>query len=309
MSSFFIDSVDKPLSLGALALGSFDGVHLGHQKLIGIAQKESELLSLPSAVLSFFPHPKSFFSTPDKPFFQIYSNEQNIKELKSFGVDHVLFKKFDKICSDMTAFEFLEYIYSKLKFETLVVGFDFRFGKNRDAGLEALKKWSIENQVKLKVVNKIECEDQKISSTRIKEFLFKPDLDKVKQSLARPYKISGLVYADQGLGRKIGFPTLNLKLDLNTAICRGVYSSFVHFNQKKYKALSNIGLRPTVSNNQTSLALETHILDLKDIEIESGDFIEVEFLKFIRPEKKFATIAELRDQIEADIASVKVKID
>lgn len=305
MSPFFIDSIDAPVSLGALALGSFDGAHLGHQKLFEAVREASFKSGKPSAVLSFSPHPKSFFSSPKVPFLKVHSMEQNTIQIKRLGVDEVFFKKFDQICSEMTAAEFLNYVFSKLKFEKLVVGFDFRLGKSRNGGIEDLKLWCHEKSIELIVVPRFSIGADKISSTRLKKALLCGDLKEAAACLGRPYSTVGTVYADQGLGEKIGFPTLNLRLDLNTAISYGVYSSTLHFNGKKHHGLSNVGVRPTVSKGQRFLVLETHLLDFEGLELRSGDLVEVEFTSYIRPEKKFANIEELKSQIALDVARVK----
>ena len=305
MSSFFIDSIDKPVLVGALAVGSFDGAHLGHQRLFEAVYKESLGLAKPSAILSFSPHPKSFFSTVKAPFLKIHSLEQNTIQIKRFGIDKVFFKKFDQACSEMSAPIFLDYVFSKINFAKLIVGFDFRFGKSRCGGLDELKNWCLNKNIELIVVPKIDHSDEKISSTRLKKALLAGNLKEASDFLGRAYSTIGAVYSDQGLGRKIGFPTINLKLDLNTAISYGVYSSVLHFKGKKYFGLSNVGLRPTVAKGQDFLALETHVLDSKGLQIEPGDLIEVEFITYIRPEKKFANLEELRSQIKEDVTHVK----
>lgn len=309
MSPFYIDSTSEQQSVGALALGSFDGVHLGHQELLKRALELSRLGGLRSAALSFSPNPKSFFSTPTKPFFQIYDPHQNFTEMLSCGIDSVFIKNFDDECSRMSADEFLNFVFARLKFTHLVVGFDFRLGKDRRGGQRNLHDWCDQNKVELCVVRAQEKFGEKISSTKIKKLLLAGEVGKASDLIGRPHFYQGEVRSDQGLGTKIGFPTLNIELGLNTAIAHGVYTSVLSLNEKMYFGLSNIGMRPTVFESAPHLVLETHILDPQNVEVGPGDLVKVEIKRFMRPEKKFVSIAELKSQIEADVATARGLVD
>jgi len=302
MSSFYLDQTSQKQSVGAMALGSFDGVHLGHRALLVEAMGVSQKKGLKSAALCFSPNPKSYFASEEKPFFQIYSLTQNVDEVLSLGIDAVYIKKFDNSCSQMKADGFLDFVFEKVQFEDLVVGFDFKFGKDRSGDHQSLKAWCVKNSVDLHIVNEQSKDEKKISSTHIKKLLQSAKLEEVKALLGRDHYYRGEVRSDQGLGQKIGFPTLNVVLALETAIAHGVYISVLESGGNTYFGLSNIGTRPTVSQTAPNLVLETHILDSTDVQVGPGDKVKVKLKKFIRPEKKFANIEELKSQIAQDVA-------
>ena len=304
MTVIFLDSMVERQSVGALALGSFDGVHLGHKKLLGVLSQEARKAEGPTAVLTFSPHPKDFFSSSERLFYQIYNSEQNFFELSQSGAELVFVKDFDQACSALSAQAFLDLVWSKLSFSALVVGFDFQFGKGKSGGAEDLKNWCQKYGVKLLVVAEHSQSDSKVSSTRIKKALSRGQVKEASDLLGAPYRLIGEVRSDQGLGRRIGYPTVNILLSLNTAIAHGVYASKLTHKDKVFFGVSNIGLRPTVVNQADSLTLETHILLEKGggaISVAPGDQIEVQLQHFLRPEKKFVNLEELRLQIKEDV--------
>jgi len=305
MSSNILDTTTEKQSVGALALGSFDGVHRGHIELLKKACSIAKNTGTKAATLSFSPNPKDFFSKPEKPFKQIYSLEQNLKEIKSAGIDVTFIKNFDEECSQMSAFEFLDFVFSKVDFKNLVVGFDFKLGKDRSGGQKNLQDWCAKNKIQLYVVSAELENNKKISSTLIKSHLLKGEIEKAVALLGRGHSYHGKVRSDQGLGKKIGFPTLNIPLNLNTAISHGVYVSILRSGEKTYFGLSNVGVRPTVFESASNLVLETHILSSENVKIVSGDTIAVELKNFLRAEQKFANIDELKAQIALDIVTAQ----
>jgi riboflavin kinase/FMN adenylyltransferase len=305
MSSFYLDTTIEKQSVGALALGSFDGVHLGHLELLHKSVQISKNLGLRAAALSFSPSPKRYFSNLKNPFLQIYCLDQNIHEIENSGIEAVFIKKFDEDCSLMSAESFLEFVFSKVHFHSLVVGFDFKFGKGRSGGHQKLQDWCDKNKIELYIVAAKRQDNEKISSTRIKNHLIKGEVEKAADLLGRGHSYIGKVRSDQGLGKKIGFPTLNIPLILDTAIAHGVYVSILKSKNKTYFGLSNIGVRPTVFQTASSLVLETHILSSENVEVASGDIVDVQLKKFLRAEQKFASIEQLKDQISKDIVAAQ----
>ncbi len=304
MNEFNVESLSNSLKIGALALGNFDGVHLGHRELIKVCVKRSNQLGLEPGLLTFTPHPKRFFE-PDT-YSRIYEFKQNITIIKSLGILKVFVKTFDKECSEYSSGEFLDFIFKKIKFKTLVVGFDFKFGKNRSGSHDSLLKWCFKNSVELKVIPcQKDSKQEKISSTSIKKKLKKGFVDVASDLLGEDYFQSSIVFQDKGLGKKIGFPTINLKLDPKIAIFHGVYLTNCFFAEKSYRSISNIGFRPTISLNENKMVLESHILDSNCPETKNGDLFKVVFKKFIRHEQKFANIDELKSQIKTDIILTK----
>ncbi len=304
MSEINIEGRLNSFKIGALALGNFDGVHLGHRELIRVCVERSNKLGLESGLLTFAPHPRAFFK-PDT-YSRIYEFKQNIRIIKSLGVLKVFIKRFDKECSEYSSAEFLDFIFKKIKFKTLVVGFDFKFGKNKSGSHESLLKWCFKNFVELKVVEcRKDSKHEKISSTSIKKKLKKGLISTASGLLGGEYFQSSIVFQDKGLGKKIGFPTINLKLDPKITILHGVYLTDCFFAGKLYRAISNVGFRPTVFLSEDRMTLESHILDSNCPEIKNGDLFKVVFKEFIRNEQKFANIDELKTQIKADIMLAK----
>lgn len=305
MAPIFLEERDQIYSLGALALGNFDGVHLGHRRLIKKSALISKDLFLPSAVLTFAPHPKEFFQKEKGGFKRIYSLEQNSFLLKKLGTDLVFVHKFDLSCSELSAVDFLDQIFKRIKFKSLVVGFDFKLGKGRGGDAKTLQNWCLKRGLGFYVVEKQTLEGIKVSSTRIKEALSSGRLKEAAKMLGEPVHILGGVVKDQGIGKKIGFPTLNIKLPKNLALPKGVYQSEVFLKEKKYKSISNLGWRPTFHKEEKCLTLESHILE--PFKESDSDFskIRVNFLQYLRPEKAFSRKEYLIEQVQKDISLAK----
>ncbi len=299
MSQINVESLTGELKIGALALGNFDGVHLGHRSLLDEAVRLSKELRLESGALTFSPHPREYFSPTT--YSRVYSMTQNIMLMEELGCQNVFVKSFDEACSLLSAESFMDLIFENLKFKILVVGFDFKFGKNREGDEGALSKWCFKNGVALKVVPCKGINGEKISSTKIKSLLSKGLVDVAALYLGKKYFHSGSTFKDQGLGVKMGFPTINLKLDHKIKIKRGVYLTDCFVSEQKYKAISNIGFRPSVSSKSDRLTLESHILDTNFRGTQSEGLVRVDFKKFVRAEQKFSNIESLKAQIEEDI--------
>lgn len=307
MSVINLKAITDKLSIGALAIGNFDGVHLGHQGLLAVAVEESKKMYKDSGVLTFSPHPKEFFNP--EMYNRIFEQDQNYKLIQSFGVTNVLLQDFNQEVSALSAQEFLSSVFRKVEFKALVVGFDFKLGKERGGDHNDVQTWCDENNVLLNVVSCESFEGEKISSSRMKSFLLNGDVANASDLLGFPYSHKSLIKADQGLGRQMGFPTLNMHLSPDISIKRGVYSTTCIILNKRHQAISNIGFRPTVSGETTKLVLETHILDESFFKIEDGVEVEVVFGDFIRSEKKFVDINELKAQIQADVRVAKGLLD
>lgn len=299
MSEINVETLTGELRVGALALGSFDGVHLGHRELLSAAVERSNECGLGAGMLTFSPHPKAYFSPQE--YSRIYSFQQNVCIAKSLGISNIFVKSFDEPCSLLSAEDFMELIFEKIKFKTLIIGFDFKLGKNREGDELALLKWCKEKEINLQTILCKENAGIKISSTRIKENLNKGLVEEASSLLGEEYFHMGEAVRDQGLGRQIGFPTINLKLDHDTHILHGVYLTECVVGGAKYKAISNIGFRPTVTSKQDRLVLETHILDSSFNSLANGVKVKIVFKKFVRTEQKFANIEELKAQIGADV--------
>ena len=291
---------DKKLDIepSAAAIGNFDGVHLGHEKVLEEAKKLSREKKLPISVLTFDPHPREFFSS-EKNNFLLQTNTQKVETLRKHGIDNLINLQFDKNLSELQPEEFIERIlYKNLSLRHVFVGKDFKFGKNRKGDIYALKnigtKYNISvSSISLKTLNTVS-----ISSSKIRELLKSGNIIEANKLLGRPYKISGLVIEGDKRGRSINFPTANIKLGNLIMPAFGVYSVSVKgIENKIYNGIANIGRRPTV--NDRGVLLEVNIFDFNNNIY--GKEISVNLLNFIRKEKKFDGIESLKTQIKNDV--------
>ena len=286
-----------------ILIGNFDGLHLGHQKLFRLAKKYKKKYSSKIGVLTFEPMPKMFFNKELKNF-RISSFDQKIELLKKLKVDFVITKKFDKNFSKTKSTVFIEKIIGKrLKPRFIFVSNNFKFGNKREGNVNQLKKF--EPLCGYKVIKPIPLTINKkiVSSTLIRNYLRKGNLDKVNKLLNREWSISGKVQRGRQLGKKIGFPTANIDIKDYVLGNPGVYAVKIkkQTGNNYFHGIANLGYRPTF--NGKKLLLEVHIFNF------SGNlynkYLTVEFKKFIRKEKKFKNINQLRKQIKIDLLKAK----
>ena len=286
-----------------ILIGNFDGLHLGHQKLFQLARKYKIKYKCKVGVVTFDPIPKMFFNKQIKNY-RISNLNQKVTYLKRFGVDFVINKKFDKNFSKISYYDFIKNILSKkLRSKFIFVSNNFRFGHKREGNVLMLKKY--ENNFNYKVINPTPLKKNKkiVSSTIIRKLLENGKLSKANSFLKRNWEIEGKVQKGRMMGKKIGFPTCNIDIGNYVIAKPGVYAVKTKVNDKKkfYKGIANLGYRPTF--NQKKILLEVNIFNF------SGNLynknLSVEFLKFIRGEKKFKGISELKKQINKDIIEAK----
>ena len=276
-----------------LTIGNYDGIHLGHQDLINELLTKSKQKKLESAIMIFEPHPREFFTPKDAPS-RLTSLREKIEYFLSKNIDRVYVVKFDKKFANISGNHFISILKKQILAKVILVGEDFRFGSNREFGINDLIKSSIE----ISILKEIRKNNKRVSSTHIREALSNGDLNLAKSLLGRDYCISGkVVYGDQR-GREIGFPTANIHMFHNRPPIKGVFA--VKLNEKF--GVANLGTRPTVTGI-SKLLLEVHVLDFsKDL---YGQHVHITFLKKIRDEIKFESIEALKAQIKRDIISVK----
>ncbi len=294
----------KKLHRGSIILiGNFDGLHLGHQKLFQLAQTYKKKYNLKIGVVNFDPMPKMFFNKKLKNF-RLSNIDQKIKLLSNLKVDFVITKKFDKKFSKTKALNFISQILNKkLSSKFIFVSNNFRFGNKREGNVNLLKKY--EQLFNYKVVKPEPLIKSKkiVSSSLIRNLLEKGLLNKANNLLKRNWAIQGVVKKGRQIGKKIGFPTCNIDINDYVLAKPGVYAVRVlRKNSNKYlKGIANLGYRPTF--NQKKLLLEVHLFNF------SGNLynklLTVEFLKFIRKEKKFNNVNQLRAQIKKDLNIAK----
>ena len=284
-----------------VAIGNFDGVHLGHQKVLKEAKTMAKKLRLPFGVMTFEPMPVMFFNKKIKNH-RVNSLNQKKYYLKKLKLDFLIIVKFNKIFSSLTAEEFIENIlYKKINCKYVYISRNFKFGFKRRGNLKTLKFF--ENKFGYKsIITKPHKKDKKIiSSTMIRKKISSGKINEANKLLGRKWNIEGKVISGEKRGRKIGFPTCNLKLNNYVIPQPGVYAVKVNGNNFSKKGIANIGFRPTF--NGQSLLLETNIFGInKNL---YNKVINVHFKKFIRKEKKFQSIEELKKQIKIDIQKAK----
>ncbi|BBB14826.1 bifunctional flavokinase/ FAD synthetase [Candidatus Rickettsiella viridis] len=285
-----------------LTIGNFDGVHQGHKVIIRALQQQAKLLHLPSCVMLFEPHPQEFF-LQEKASARLMRLREKIKILKDLSVDRIVCLRFNKHLAGMSAETFVkEILVAKLGVRSLIVGDDFRFGKGRQGDFASLKKLGRQYGFEVHATPTVLFEGERIGSSRVRNALKEGDFSLAKQLLTRPFTLSGRVIQGDQRGRLLGFATANIALHRLVLPVSGVFMVRVHgLGEKPFNAVANCGRRPTV--NGLKDLLEIHLLDFNtDI---YGVCLEIEFLKKIREEKKFSSLEELKQQIEADVKWAK----
>ena len=286
-----------------ILIGNFDGLHLGHQKLFKLAEKFKKKYSLKIGVLTFEPMPKIFFNNHLNNF-RISNQKQKINLLKRFDVDFVIIKKFDNKFSKTKSISFIKNVLnSKLKAKFIFVSNNFRFGNKREGDVKQLIRY--ENFFDYKIIKPQPLSKNKkiVSSSIIRKLLQTGKLYKANKFLGRPWSIEGRVKKGRQLGKKIGFPTANIDIQDYVLAKPGVYAVKVKIQNslKTIKGIANLGYRPTF--NQRKLLLEVHLFNFsKNL---YNKYLTVSFIKFIRKEKKFKNIDQLKKQIKIDLIKAK----
>jgi riboflavin kinase/FMN adenylyltransferase len=286
---------------GVIAIGNFDGLHLGHQKVINEAKLKATKNKLPFGVMTFEPVPVMFFSKKTKDH-RINSLQQKKKQLKKLKLDFLLIIKFNKKFSSLTAEQFIyKIIYKRMKCKYLYVSKNFKFGFKRRGNINTLKKYEKQFNFKNIVTNPYKINKKTISSSCIRKKIRAGKIELINKLLNRNWCIEGKVIRGKKRGRKIGFPTCNVLLSSYVVPKLGVYAVKVKSGNINKDGVANIGYRPTFKGQ--SLLLETNIFGInKNL---YNKVIGVSFKKFIRPEKKFKNLAFLKEQIKLDIKQAK----
>ncbi|TCO79896.1 bifunctional riboflavin kinase/FAD synthetase [Marinisporobacter balticus] len=285
-----------------IALGSFDGVHMGHQALIVNLVENCKRKGLRSIVYTFKNHPRKLTSVSGAPK-KIISDKKKFEILAQLGVDYTVYIAFDDYQRNLAPENFIkEVLKDKLKMSYGIVGFDYHFGYKAKGDTTRLNDLKDKYGYDLMVVKAIKIQEEVVSSTKIREFIKDGNMGKVNLFLGRNYSITGEVVRGNGFGKEFGFPTANISVSEAYILPSiGVYITKTIVDNKCYYSVTNVGYNPTIGN--TSIRIETHILDFN--EELYGKEIEVIFFQKSRDESKFETIHELIDQIHKDIERVK----
>lgn len=281
-----------------LTLGTFDGVHKGHQKILKKLNSEAKKNKLKSIVLTFFPHPRSVLN-PISNLRLINTIKERTELFEKSGIDILITHPFDKNFSKLSPEKFVKSILvDKLNIKKILIGYDHRFGKNRAAGIEDLKKFGLKYDFQVIEISVKEQNNVSISSTKIRKSIEDGNIKKAKSYLGYNFSLEGLVIKGNAIGRTIGFPTANLKIkeDYKLIPKRGVYLINTFIDNKKVFGMMNIGVKPTIKVDKETV--EVNLFDWsKDL---YGETIKVFMLGYIRDEKKFNSLIELEDQIKID---------
>lgn len=281
-----------------MALGFFDGVHLGHQQLIRTAIEQARALGADSAVMSFENHPLTEIFPRYTPVL-ITNNTQKVEKIRALGIDYVFLEPFTQTLMCLSPRDFVkDFLLKKFNIKGLVVGFNYTFGYKGEGTAEDLERFGKEYGFEVTVVHPYLKEGVPVSSTLIRELLGRGDVDKAAKLLGEPYSITGVIRSGKKLGRRYKIPTANLQLSSKAYLPKnGVYFTRITVDGRTYDGLTNLGYNPTFDKHP--YAIETYIYDFdKDI---YGKTVRLEFLKYIRGDMKFENVDALFKQIRSDI--------
>ena len=302
-----LNQINNQLPKLSLTIGNFDGVHLAHQKIIEKTQEIAQKNNLSSALLSFEPHPISFLNKNKNDFnqdFRITNLANKINLLKKYSLDYIIILPFNNKLSSIEANNFIEEILiNKFNVKSLIIGYDFTFGKGREGNFKTLESYNFD----LHEINPIKIFDKNhnevtISSSLARQYLKSGEIKSLNQILGHNFTINGIVVEGKKIAGELGYKTANINHKINLIKPKfGVYKTrtFIEDENKFYDSITNFGIKPTFDNSSSKPLFETHILNFSKNLYHKK--IRVEFLDFIRDEKKFSSIEELKKQIKIDI--------
>jgi riboflavin kinase / FMN adenylyltransferase len=298
-----LNQIPQPFHHPVITIGNFDGVHLGHQTLFHTVKDRSRALGGQSVVITFDPHPIKLMR-PDKQLPQLTTTKQKIKLLSSLGLDVLIVHPFSPEFGALPAREFIQsYLVQRLGAREVVIGHDYRFGRNREGDIALLQALGAEFGFPVHVVDAIQINDIVVSSTLIRNLIKNGQVLAAQNFLGRPYEITGQVVHGHGRGaRLLGFPTANIAADNGLLVPGvGIYAVRVEMQGRIYPAVANVGTCPTFDNQE--LSLEVYLLDFdRDI---YGECLAVQFVARLRDERRFADVPTLVDQIKKDVAAAR----
>ena len=302
-----VENIPKDDSGYSVAIGNFDGMHLGHQSVIEIAREKSNKSSV--GVVTFEPHPRQYFQK-NQPIFRLMKSKTRQRFLKSFGIDALFELPFNSSLANLSPKDFIETILlEKLNVRNIVVGPDFRFGKNREGSVSLLKRYQEKNILGLHIANPFMIEGKVVSSSELRKKLAEGSVIEVTRMLSRYYEIDGIVEKGFQRGRKLGFPTINIGLKNTIVPKHGVYAVFIEIlsnnKQRTLQGAASIGSRPTYGDYEPNI--EVFIFDFD--EDLYGAHVSISLVKFIRPELKFDSEVELISQMKEDCITIKDYLD
>jgi len=296
-------NLPKPAQGCVATIGNFDGIHLGHQAVLTQLAMKADMLNLPAVVITFEPQPFEYF-VPEKAPARLSRFREKVEALRAYSIQQLCVLRFNRQLAQMHAETFIQKLLIEgLNVRYLVVGDDFRFGKDRLGDFTLLQQVGKKQGFQVVNMHTFAVDAMRVSSTRIREALQDGDLTVAEKLLGRPYRMSGRVAHGDKRGRKMGYPTANIHLHRAKVPLNGVYAVQLYgINEEPVNGVANIGVRPTISGSDKAL-LEVHLFDFdRDI---YGEHVQVYFLKKLRDEHKFASLEQLIEQIHIDSAQAK----
>lgn len=288
-----------PLEKAVVTTGTFDGLHVGHQKIIDTLQTIANAIDGETVIITFHPHPRLVLFPDDNDLKLLSTLEEKIQLLEKSGINHLIIIPFDKTFSRLTSLEFVrDILINTIGTKKLVIGYDHHFGRNREGNFESLKELAPLYNFDVEEIPAQDINHVAVSSSKIRTALLDGDIATAKEYLSYNYKITGLVVKGNQLGRTIGYPTANILVNDKYKLipANGVYAVNILIGENKYNGMMNIGIRPTVDG--TSRTIEVNIFDFEsDIYNQQ---ITIEFVTHIRAEQKFDGLEALKNQLKTD---------
>jgi len=297
-----LEPAQKEFQGGTLTMGNFDGLHRGHQALIGRARD----CGGPLTVMTFDPHPLQILQ-PERQITRIFSRADLSEQLPKFGVDLLVILPFTEQLARTGAEDFWrQYVTEPFRPKNIVAGHDFAFGRSRQGTLEFLQDWCARNQAGLHVVKPFLLNGEIVSSRAIRELIRLGEVEKAATYLGRHFYLRGAVGKGAGRGKTIGVPTMNFTALSEILPAHGVYATLTHWQGRRWASVTNIGVNPTFGATE-GVKVETHVIG-HAVEAR-GETVDVEFVRRLRPEMKFASIEDLKNQIKDDILKANEALD
>ena len=303
-----ISLIHEHLSLNhpVVTIGIFDGVHTGHRFILEQLKKQARRYGGESVVVTLWPHPRIVLNRDMHNFKLLHTREEKIRELERSGIDQLIIVPFNKEVASLTACDFVqEYLVNKLEAEVLLVGYDNRFGRDRQGDPDGLSKCAKLNQFRIEKLPEFHSKHGRVSSTAIRESILKGDLERAGTLLGYDYYLAGTIVEGNRVGRQMGFPTANVHplSPYKLIPMNGVYAIRIELRGKIHHGMLNIGFRPTIDSSSAVKTIEAHLFDV------SGDFYDekvvIHFVKRVRDEMKFSGIDALKKQLEIDKTTIQ----
>lgn len=296
----------EKISNPVLTIGTFDGVHLGHQKIIEQLNEKAKEIGGESVLFTFSPHPRMVLFPENNKLKLIQTQEEKIDKLRRMGLQNIVIQPFTKEFSRLSATVFVrDHLVNKLKIKHLIIGYDHQFGKNREGNIDFLKEISGIYDFEVTEISAQDIDEVNISSTKIRNAILEGKMELAEQYLGEPFEVSGTIVHGEALGRSLDFPTANIDVGSSIKIIPqiGVYAvNVILENGRIAEGMMNIGQRPTITNHN-NISIEVHLFDFRgDL---YGQFVTTQLLSRFRDEKQFNDIYELKEQIKQDEREIR----